>query len=148
MIEVELVIGGRTFVIACEENEQEKVKKAAELINNEAEEIQAQLGRLPESKMLLLSALMIADRVIEVEVEMKTLKRTIENLESSLRNYKEGEDINSIEKINSLKMEGLVEKILLNLENFLNEVSVSDRVNKNETVNESNNIDNNQPKLF
>ena len=40
MTEVDLIIGGRSFVVACEEDEQEKVKDAADLINTEAEEIQ------------------------------------------------------------------------------------------------------------
>ena len=37
MTELDLIIGGRNFVIACEEEEQEKVKKAAELMNVEAD---------------------------------------------------------------------------------------------------------------
>ena len=148
MTEVELIIGGRVFLIACEEDEQEKVKEAADLMNAEAEEIQNQLGRLPESKMLLLSALMIADKVIDLEVEIKTLRSTIQNLELSLKNYKKGEDDSSIEKINNLKMEGLIEKMLLNLETFINQASVTDIVKENETITDPNSPDNNQPKLF
>ena len=148
MTEVELMIGGRSFVIACEEDEQEKVKEAAALINTEAEEIQAQLGRLPESKMLLLSALMIADRVIDLEGETNALKRSFENLELSLKTYKEGEDENSVQKINNLKMEGLVEKILSNLETFISRASLPDTFKNNETTNDPNSSDNNQPKLF
>ena len=148
MTEVDLMIGGRSFVIACEEDEQEKVKEAAALINTEAEEIQAQLGRLPESKMLLLSALMIADRVIDMETETNALKRSFENLELSLKNYKEGDDKNSVQKINNLKMEGLVEKMLSNLETFISRASLPDTFKNNETTNDPNSSDNNQPKLF
>ena len=148
MTEIDLVIGGRSFLIACEEDEQEKVKEAAELINTEAEEIQAQLGRLPESKMLLLSALMISDRLIDLEVEIKALNRSVENLELSLKNYKEGEDKNSIEKIKNLKMEGLLEKILTNLETFVSQASLPNSIEKNEPINDPNSSDNNQPKLF
>ena len=148
MTEIDLIIGGRSFLIACEEDEQEKVKEAAELINTEAEEIQAQLGRLPESKMLLLSALMISDRLIDLEVEIKALNRSVENLELSLNNYKEGEDKNSIEKIKNLKMEGLVEKILTNLETFVSQASLPNSIEKNEPINDQNSSDNNQPKLF
>ena len=148
MTEVDLIIGGRSFVIACEEDEQEKVKEAAELINTEAEEIQGQLGRLPESKMLLLSALMISDRLIDLEVEIKALNKSVENLELSLKNYKEGEDKNSIEKIQNLKMEGLVEKILTNLETFVSQASLPNSIEKNEPINDPNSSDNNQPKLF
>ena len=148
MTEIDLVIGGRSFLIACEEDEQEKVKEAAELINTEAEEIQAQLGRLPESKMLLLSALMISDRLIDLEVEIKALNKSVENLELSLKNYKEGEDKNSIEKIKNLKMEGLLEKILTNLETFVSQASLPNSIEKNEPINDPNSSDNNQPKLF
>ena len=148
MTEIDLIIGGRSFLIACEEDEQEKVKEAAELINTEAEEIQAQLGRLPESKMLLLSALMISDRLIDLEVEVKALNRSVENLELSLKNYKEGDDKNSVEKIKNLKMEGLIEKILSNLETFVSQASLPNSVEKNEPINDQNSSDNNQPKLF
>ena len=148
MTEIDLIIGGRSFLIACEEDEQEKVKEAAELINTEAEEIQAQLGRLPESKMLLLSALMISDRLIDLEVEIKALNKSFENLELSLKNYKEGEDKNSIEKIKNLKMEGLLEKILTNLETFVSQASLPNSIEKNEPINDPNSSNNNQPKLF
>ena len=60
MTELEISIGGRIFSVACDNEEQEKVREAAALINEEADSIQSQLGRLPESKMLLLSALIIA----------------------------------------------------------------------------------------
>ena len=148
MNEVDLVIGGRRFVVACEEDEQEKVKEAAELINTEAEEIQGQLGRLPESKMLLLSALMISDRLIDLEVEIKALNRSVVNLELSLKNYKEGEDKNSVEKIKNLKMEGLIEKILSNLETFVSQASLPNSIEKNDRINDPNSSDKNQPKLF
>ena len=148
MTELDLIIGGRSFVIACEEAEQEKVKEAAELINAEAEEIQDQLGRLPESKMLLLSALMNADRLIDLEVEIKSLRGSIENLELSLKAYKDGEAESTIQKTNNLKLEGFVENILLKLEAFINQASISGALKENETVNDSNSTDNNQPKLF
>ena len=148
MTEVDLIIGGRSFVIACEEDEQEKVKEAAELINTEAEEIQSKLGRLPESKMLLLSALMISDRLIDLEVELKALNSNNENLELSLKNYKEGEDKNSVEKIKNLKMEGLVEKMLANLEAFISRASLNNSIEEKQPINDPKSSDNNQPKLF
>ena len=80
MTELEISIGGRIFSVACDNEEQEKVREAAALINEEADSIQSQLGRLPESKMLLLSALMIADRLVDVETESKVFKEKSEDL--------------------------------------------------------------------
>ena len=53
MTELEISIGGRVFSVACDNEEQEKVKEAAALINEEADSIQSQLGRLPESKNVI-----------------------------------------------------------------------------------------------
>ena len=78
MTELEISIGGRIFSVACDNEEQEKVKEAAALISEEADSIQAQLGRLPEAKMLLLSALMIADRLVDVESDSKILQEKSE----------------------------------------------------------------------
>ena len=80
MTELEISIGGRIFSVDCDNEEQEKVKEAAALISDEADSIQTQLGRLPEAKMLLLSALMIADRLIEVESVSKVLEEKSEDL--------------------------------------------------------------------
>ena len=85
MTELEISIGGRVFSVACENEEQDKVKRAAALINEEADSIQAQLGRLPEAKMLLLSALMIADRLVDVESDSKVLQERSEDF-SNLKN--------------------------------------------------------------
>ena len=85
MTELEISIGGRIFSVACDNDEQEKVKEAAALINEEADSIQLQLGRLPESKMLLLSALMIADRLVDVEAESRVFKEKSEDF-SNLKN--------------------------------------------------------------
>ena len=76
MTELEISIGGRIFSVACDNEEQEKVKEAAALINEEADSIQSQLGRLPESKMLLLSALMIADRLVDLETSQKYIRKS------------------------------------------------------------------------
>ena len=120
MTELEISIGGRIFSVACDNEEQEKVREAAALINEEADAIQSTLGRLPESKMLLLSALMIADRLVDLESESKVFKEKSEVLLEAKNKNKELE-----QKIYSLegdyqKLEKFVEKMLVKLENVSN----------------------------
>ena len=116
MIELEISIGGRIFSVACDNEEQEKVKQAASLINEEADAIQSTLGRLPESKMLLLSALMIADRLVDLESESKIFREKSEDLLEVKNKYKELEQKrNSIEG-DYQKLEKFVEKMLVKLE--------------------------------
>ena len=116
MTELEISIGGRIFSVACDNEEQEKVKEAASLINEEADAIQSQLGRLPESKMLLLSALMIADRLVDVETESKVFKEKSEDVLDLKNKNKELEKERGSLENDYQKLEKLVEKILGKLE--------------------------------
>ena len=116
MTELEISIGGRIFSVACDNEEQEKVKNAAALIDEEADSIQSQLGRLPESKMLLLSALMIADRLVDVETETKVFKEKSEDLSDLKNKNQELEQHRNALQSDYQKLESLVEKMLAKLE--------------------------------
>ena len=147
MTELEISIGGRIFSVACDNEEQEKVKEAAALINEEADSIQSQLGRLPESKMLLLSALMIADRLVDVETESKLYKEKSQDL-AHLKNKNQEleQDRNSLQS-DYQKLESLIEKMLAKLE-VVSKLSdkKSDIFLTDENSTQQNETD--QPKLF
>ena len=147
MTELEISIGGRIFSVACDNEEQEKVREAAALINEEADAIQSTLGRLPESKMLLLSALMIADRLVDLESESKIFREKSEDLLEVKNKYKELEQKrNSIEG-DYQKLEKFVEKMLVKLENVSSfSHSKSDALISDE--NSTQIIEPDQPKLF
>ena len=147
MTELEISIGGRIFLVACNNEEQEKVKEAAALINEEADSIQSQLGRLPESKMLLLSALMVADRLVDVEAESRVNKDRLEDLLVLKNKNIELEKQKDALQNDYQKLEKLVEKILAKLE------AVSDFSNKRSAslpTDESSSqiVETDQPKLF
>ena len=147
MTELEISIGGRIFSVACDNEEQEKVKEAAALINEEADSIQSKLGRLPESKMLLLSALMIADRLVDVEAESKEFKEKSENLSDLKNKNKELEQHRNDLQSDCQKLESLVEKMLNKLEtlsNFSNKKSDIILADENATQQ----LETDQPKLF
>ena len=147
MTELEISIGGRIFSVACENEEQDKVKRAAALINEEADSIQAQLGRLPEAKMLLLSALMIADRLVDVESDSKVLQERSEDFSNLKNKNQELEQEKNGLQNDYQKLEKFVEKILSKLEMV---ADFSDK--KSETLlNDENStqiIETDQPKLF
>ena len=147
MTELEISIGGRIFSVACDNEEQEKVKEAAALINEEADSIQSQLGRLPESKMLLLSALMIADRLVDVETESKVFKEKSEDLSDLKNKNQELEQHRNALQSDYQKLESLVEKMLAKLEivsNFSDKKSDVFLADENSTQH----IETDQPKLF
>ncbi len=81
MPEVTIEIGGRAFEVACQEGEESYLHVAAKLLDEEAAVLSAQVGRVPEARMLLMAGLMLADktaglqdRLAEAEAELESLR--------------------------------------------------------------------------
>ncbi|MEX0283580.1 MAG: cell division protein ZapA [Paracoccaceae bacterium] len=81
MPEVSIHIGGRTFDVSCQEGEESYLHSAAAMLNEEAQVLSDQIGRMPEGRMLLMAGLMLADRtaahedrIQELEAELSTLR--------------------------------------------------------------------------
>ncbi len=82
MAELEITIGGRSFMVACQEGEEHFLRTAAAMMDSEAQPLVAQMGRLPEARMLLMVGLMLADRTASVEDQIRVLKARVEELEN------------------------------------------------------------------
>ena len=147
MTELEISIGGRIFSVACETEEEEKVKRAAALINEEADSIQTQLGRLPEAKMLLLSALMIADRLVDVESDSKILQERSEDFSNIKNKNEELEQQKNALQNDYQKLEKFVEKMLGKLE-MVSDLSINKSDALLDDENSTKKVDTDQPKLF
>lgn len=81
MPEVEIKIGGRAFTVACQPGEEHFLRTAATMLDGEAQPLIAQLGRIPEARMLLMSGLMLADRTAAVEDENRQLRARLAEVE-------------------------------------------------------------------
>lgn len=82
MPELEVMIGGRSFYVSCQPGEEHFLRAAAAMLDAEAVPLIAQMGRLPETKLLLMAGLMLADRTAAVEDELRGLKSRIVELEA------------------------------------------------------------------
>ena len=82
MPEVPIEIGGRIFNVACQEGEEHFLKSAAKLLDTEASALMEQIGRLPESRMLLMAGLMLADKHAGAEDQMKAMEDKIAQQEA------------------------------------------------------------------
>ena len=84
MPEIKVVIGGRTFDVACQEGEEHFLQSAARMLDAEAAVLVAQIGRLPEARMLLMAGLMLADKTAGMEEQVRVSDGTIATLQSQL----------------------------------------------------------------
>lgn len=84
MPEVEIEIGGRVFEVACQDGEQHFLQTAAKMLDNEAQVLTSQTGRIPEARMLLMAGLMLADRTGGVEDKLRDLEARLAEREAEL----------------------------------------------------------------
>ena len=70
MPEVTIEIGGRQFEVACQDGEEHYLRSAEKLLDAEASVLQEQIGRMPEPRMLLMSALMLADKTAALQAKL------------------------------------------------------------------------------
>jgi cell division protein ZapA len=65
MAEVDLLIAGRNYKVACRCGEEEALRAAGRLVDSKSREALAGLGTLSESRQLLFASLLLADQMIE-----------------------------------------------------------------------------------
>lgn len=71
MPEVRISVGGRSFEVACQEGEEHFLRTAAHILDAEATALVGQIGRMPETRMLLMAGLMLADKAAGLEDQLR-----------------------------------------------------------------------------
>ena len=65
MAEVDLIIAGRPYRVACRTGEEESLRSAARLVDAKSREAISGLGTLSEARQLLFAGLLLADQLID-----------------------------------------------------------------------------------
>jgi cell division protein ZapA len=84
MPEVTIMIGGRGFEVSCQEGEESYLQSAARMLDEEAQVLTDQIGRMPEARMLLMAGLMLADKTAAVEDRISDMEKTLADREAEL----------------------------------------------------------------
>ncbi|WP_111734884.1 cell division protein ZapA [Roseovarius amoyensis] len=84
MPEVEIEIGGRSFEVACQEGEEHYLKSAARMLDEETSALTAQIGRVPEGRMLLMAGLMLADKTAGLQDKLREAEDKLLEKEAEL----------------------------------------------------------------
>jgi cell division protein ZapA len=84
MPEVKITIGGRTFDVACQAGEEHYLQTAAKMLDDEAQVLSDQVGRMPEARMLLMAGLMLADKTASVEDKIADVQAQLAERDAEL----------------------------------------------------------------
>ncbi|MRX49106.1 cell division protein ZapA [Paracoccus sp. S-4012] len=83
MAEVDFTIGHKQYTLTSQEGEERLLRRAAGLLDAEAQAILEQAGRMPEARLLLLAGLMLADRMSALEDRAASAERELNRLKSN-----------------------------------------------------------------
>lgn len=89
MPEVTITIGSRQFEVACQAGEEHYLHTAAKMLDDEAQVLADQAGRMPEARMLLMAGLMLADKTASVEDQVAELQTKLTAREAELANLRD-----------------------------------------------------------
>jgi cell division protein ZapA len=84
MPQVEITIGGRNFEVACQDGEEQFLMSAAAMLDVEASSLSTQIGRMPESRMLLMAGLLLADRTAAMDDKVREAEGRAAQLQAEL----------------------------------------------------------------
>lgn len=89
MPEIKITVGGRAYTVACQPGEELHLQSAADQLNKEAETVLASAGQVPEGQLLLMSGLMLADKMVSDGDREQYAEKQIEDLTAKLRSAEE-----------------------------------------------------------
>lgn len=84
MPEVTIQIGGRGFEVSCQEGEESYLQAAAKMLDDEAQILSDQIGRMPEARMLLMAGLMLADKTAATEDRIREIEAQLAERDAEL----------------------------------------------------------------
>lgn len=88
MPELDVEIGGRVFQVTCQAGEEHFLQHASRMLDTEARTLADKIGRIPEARMLLMAGLMLADKTVGLEEELRTARQRLEAQSGELAGLK------------------------------------------------------------
>ena len=70
---VEISVNNQIYKISCEEGQEEHIKNLAKFINSELEKLVSSVGQIGEARLLLMTCLIIADKLKDESSLSKSL---------------------------------------------------------------------------
>jgi len=81
MPDVTVEVAGRSYRVGCGEGEEAHLTRLAQLVDAEASKLARSLGQMAEGRLMLMTALVIADRLADSEAMAAKAERRAVNAE-------------------------------------------------------------------
>ena len=72
MAEVEVTINGRSYLMGCDDGQEDHLMTLAEEVGRRVDELVATVGQVGDARLLLMAGLLIADELYDVRADMES----------------------------------------------------------------------------
>ncbi len=81
MAKLDVVINNRSYSVACEDGQEERLQALARAVDQKVGELARAVGQIGDARLLVMASLLIADELDDLRVEMAERERqTTESL--------------------------------------------------------------------
>ncbi|MDX1739476.1 MAG: cell division protein ZapA [Alphaproteobacteria bacterium] len=113
MSQLTIVVNGRSYSIACDDGQEEHLRKLGSFYSERVEELAGAMGQVGDARLMLMAGLMIADELSDAYEEIEKVKVELATLKS--QNERNAPDQKVTELLS--KLTGRIEQLADSLEN-------------------------------
>ncbi len=74
MAQVDILVNDRTYKVACQDGQEERLLRLAAHLDRESRALVGDLGQIGEARLLLLTALTVCDELFEVKEKLSQIE--------------------------------------------------------------------------
>jgi cell division protein ZapA len=74
MAQASITLNGRIYRLNCGEGEEERLRQLSQIVSAKLDSLVAEFGQVGEDRLLLMSALLIADEMLEAKTRADALE--------------------------------------------------------------------------
>lgn len=83
MAQVNVRISGKTYRMACDDGEEERLAELAERLNRSIEQLRERFGEIGDQRLTVMAAITLADQQAESERRLREMEAEIAGLEEA-----------------------------------------------------------------
>ena len=82
MTDVTVTINKRSYQIACDDGQEDHLRRLASIVDKRVEELVHAMGQIGEQRLAIMASLLLADEVADVRGELEQLEGKLRALEA------------------------------------------------------------------
>lgn len=83
MSDVTVTINRRSYQIACDEGQEDHLRRLASIVDKRVEELVNAMGQIGDQRLVVMASLLLADEVADVRGEIEQLEGRLRTLEAN-----------------------------------------------------------------